>query len=103
MIDGMAVVVRGLGDIERTLDWRGRRDGVRFEPAMALWCGKELRVLRRLDRVYELDRWCAPRGPVYLLAGAGCSGMQLGEAGPCDRRCALLWHRDWLVLEDRAG
>ena len=24
----------------------------------------------------------------------------LAAKGPCDRACALLWHEDWLILED---
>jgi hypothetical protein len=35
-----------------------------------------------------------------LLAGAHCTGAVLGTKGPCDRACAMLWHEDWLILED---
>ena len=61
--------------------------------------GRRLRVVRRLSRVFELDRWTPPRAPVYLLDGARCTGAVLGDLGPCDRGCALMWHGDWLELD----
>jgi hypothetical protein len=66
---------------------------------MARFAGQRRRVLRRLPRVFELDRWTPTRAPVYLLEGVHCCGTTLGDEGPCDRACTLLWHGDWLALE----
>jgi hypothetical protein len=91
--------VRGLDEIAAGLDLRGRRDGVTFMPEMAAYAGKRLAVVDRIERVFELDRWTPTPHAIYLLDGARCSGAVLGDRGPCDRACALLWHEDWLVLE----
>ena len=91
--------VRSLEEIQRGLDLEGRRDGVTFMPEMARFAGKRLRILERLDSVFEYDKWTPPRARVFLLEDARCTGQSLGARGPCDRSCALVWHEDWLALE----
>lgn len=100
---GRRARVRSVASIRSTLDRGGRRDGVQFTPEMEHFAGSELPVLRRLDRVFELDRWCAPRASLYLLQGAHCPGGGLGKDGPCDRACALVWHEDWLEVGSDAA
>lgn len=92
--------VRGLGEIRAGLDLLGRRDGLTFMPEMAQYAGKRFPVASRLLQVFEHDRWIAPRAPIYILGGLHCSGAVVGDKGPCDRACALMWHADWLILED---
>jgi hypothetical protein len=92
--------VKTLAEIEATLDRKHRRDGITFMTEMAHYAGKRLAVVRRLTKVFEYDRWIATKGPVYLLEGAFCSGAALGDDGPCERACALLWHGDWLRLDE---
>jgi CelD/BcsL family acetyltransferase involved in cellulose biosynthesis len=91
--------VRGADEIIAGLDLRGRRDGLPFMPQMAGYAGQRFRVLERLRKVHEYDRWVDPRAPVYVLEGLHCGGVVPGEDGPCDRACTLLWHGDWLLLE----
>jgi hypothetical protein len=97
------VRVRAANDIRRTLDGDGCLDGVRFMPDMARFAGAELRVMQRLERVYELDRWCPPRAALVLLEGAHCSGAALRGEGPCDRACLLVWHEAWLEPVSASG
>ena len=92
--------VRTVAEIRATLDRRGRRDGVSFMPEMERFAGQQLPVVRRLSRVFELDAWRVPRAPIFMLAGAHCTGAVLGSDGPCDRACTLLWHRDWLIVAE---
>lgn len=92
--------VRTLDEILGGLDLGGRRDGVAFMPEMAAFVGKRLAIVERVPAVFELDRWTAPRARIYLLEGTSCSGAVVDEEAPCDRACALLWHEDWLLLED---
>jgi len=94
---GHHVHVRAMSEIRATLDQHGQREGLGFMPEMEAWAGKRLRVVRRLDRVYEYDRHTVPPSPIFILEGTQCSGALYGERGPCDRRCAILWHNDWLV------
>lgn len=93
---GETLRVKRWRDIERTLDGSGRLDGVTFMPEMSRFSGRRLAVGRKITRVFEYDRWVPTRAPLYALEGAWCTGASLGEDGPCDRGCALVWHRDWL-------
>jgi hypothetical protein len=94
--------IRPLAEIRATLDWRGRRGGLMFMPEQARFAGQRFRVLRKLDRVIEADREDAiVREPIYVLETPRCTGGILGDRGPCDRGCGLLWHGDWLVLDGR--
>ena len=100
---GLHARVRDADEIRAGLDVFGRRDGVTFLPEMAAYAGRRARIVEQLTRVFEHDRWVEPRAPVYLLEGLACSGTDLGDAGPCDRACALTWHRDWLMIEAPRG
>ncbi len=93
--------VRDVTEIAQGLDLFGRRDGLTFMPEMGRFAGKRLAIAGTLDRVFEHDRWIAPRAPIYLLDGAQCDGSVCGDDGPCHRGCTLMWHRDWLIFEDR--
>jgi CelD/BcsL family acetyltransferase involved in cellulose biosynthesis len=91
--------VRNLDDIRRGLDLRGRRDGLTFMPEMAQFAGRRFPIASQLTSVFEHDRWIEPRAPIYILDGLHCTGAVVGERGPCDRACAMMWHADWLILE----
>jgi CelD/BcsL family acetyltransferase involved in cellulose biosynthesis len=96
--------IRDAAEIAAGLDPFGRRDGLTFMPEMARHAGKRYAIARRVEHVFEHDRWVQTRRPLYVLDGLSCTGAVLGERGPCERGCALLWHEDWLVLEpDHAG
>jgi hypothetical protein len=92
-------LVRSYEQIVEGLDLLGRRDGVTFMPEMRAHTGKRFEILQKVATVYEYDRSISPIAPLYLLAGLHCSGEICGRAGPCDRRCRLLWHCDWLDLD----
>jgi hypothetical protein len=91
------VTVKPLEEIRGTLDARGRRDGVLFDPAMARYAGQRLPlhgpVGHRAPALWRrpLDQW-------YVIDGVRCNGSILGKSGPCHRGCSFLWHRDWLDL-----
>ncbi|HEU0031234.1 MAG TPA: GNAT family N-acetyltransferase [Kofleriaceae bacterium] len=92
--------VRELSDIRDGLDLRGRRDGLTFMPEMAQYAGQRFAIASTLSTVFEYDRWVATRAPIYILEGVHCTGAVVGKDGPCDRACAVMWHADWLVVED---
>jgi len=94
---GSVVHVRALDEIRATLDWRGKRDGLMFMPEMAQWAGGYFRILKKVESIYECDRRTKARAPIYILEGLRCSGGVLDGKGPCDRRCSVLWHADWLA------
>jgi hypothetical protein len=68
-------------------------------PEMAHHAGKRFPIATRLTKVFEYDRWIEPRAAVYILGGLHCTGAVVGDKGPCDRACALMWHEDWLIVE----
>ncbi|HZD66197.1 MAG TPA: hypothetical protein VE152_08880, partial [Acidimicrobiales bacterium] len=88
---------RSEGEIRRTLDRAGKRDGVCFSRGMERFCGGP-QVAERVTLTH-LPRWQHPVGEWYVLDGARCDGEPLAAHGPCHRRCAFLWHRDWLEFE----
>lgn len=91
--------VRDLAEIRAGLDLLGRRDGLTFMPEMADYAGRRFPIASRLTKVFEYDRWIEPRAAIYILAGLHCTGAVVGDKGPCDRACALMWHEDWLIVE----
>lgn len=91
--------VRAAEEIEATLDAAGARDGLAFMPEMYGHAGRRFRIRRKVERVLDLGRYLPARSPVYILEGLHCTGAVVGEDGPCDRACRLLWHEDWLRLE----
>ncbi|MDD5250634.1 MAG: hypothetical protein PHY45_16780 [Rhodocyclaceae bacterium] len=95
---GIQATVRSAEEIRRTLDAHGSRGGLMFMPEMYQHAGKDFRVLRKVDRVLESGRYVPAAQPIYMLADLYCGGAALGDDGPCDRSCRLLWHADWLRL-----
>ncbi|HET7502506.1 MAG TPA: GNAT family N-acetyltransferase [Kofleriaceae bacterium] len=93
--------IRNLEDIRAGLDLLGRQDGLTFMPEMANYAGKRFPIAGKITSVFEYDRWIDTRAPIYILAGLHCAGEALGDRGPCDRACALLWHEAWLIIEPR--
>lgn len=91
--------IRSLEEIRAGLDLRGRRDGLTFMPEMGSHAGKRFPIANKITTVFEYDRWIETRAAVYILDGLHCTGAVLGDKGPCDRACALMWHEDWLILE----
>jgi hypothetical protein len=91
--------IKDADEIAHGLDPFGRKDGLTFMPEMAAHAGKRLAIVAELDRVFEDDRWMPPKRKVFLLEGLACTGAICGVHGPCDRRCALMWHEDWLIVE----
>ncbi|HYG67255.1 MAG TPA: hypothetical protein VD838_06335 [Anaeromyxobacteraceae bacterium] len=89
---GEWVEVKGLGEIERTLDARRMHRGLPFSGEMAVFCGRRLRVARRVDRILDerTGRLRDVRDTV-VLEGVACD-RYLG----CARAMPLLWREAWL-------
>ena len=99
---GDFVEIQPLDEILQTLDHNGTLDGVPFMPEMAAFCGKRVRVLRRVDK---LNDWIDGTGlkrmhGLVLLAGLRCDGSAHGK---CQSNCHLRWREEWLRPADRAG
>jgi hypothetical protein len=92
---GELVMVRRLEDILKTLDDQGKRDALPFMPEMAAWCGRQARVLRRVDKVYDWIYKTSLRRmwDTVLLEECRCDGRAHGR---CQADCQLMWKEIWL-------
>jgi hypothetical protein len=94
---GDMVRVRSRGEIYATLDAAGTLHGCAIVPNMYAFCGRELRVLKRMDRFFDERRWRMLRcHEVVLLEGATCDASFDGDFRGCDRTCFLFWRAEWL-------
>jgi hypothetical protein len=92
---GEWVQVRSLNEIKATLDAKGALRGLSFMPEMERYCGRRLKVSKRVSRIMmestgELRRLTVP---TVLLEGASCDGS--AHCG-CDRSCPCFWREQWL-------
>ena len=90
---GELVQVKPLEEILRTLDAKGRHRGLVFTPEMRQHCGKQFRVFKRLELMFDEYHKSQRRlKNTVLLEGNFCTGTGLG----CDRSCFLYWREVWL-------
>jgi hypothetical protein len=91
---GELVKVRTKEEILATLDQNGRNRGMFFNPEMLKYCGKTLRVLKRVDKmINENTKKMRPLFNTVILEGVFCDGK--GHGG-CQRNCYSLWREIWL-------
>lgn len=90
---GELVQVKELDEILKTLDAKGRHRGLVFTPEMKQHCGKQFRVFKRLELMFDEYHKSQRRlKNTVLLEGNFCTGTGLG----CDRSCFLYWREAWL-------
>ena len=97
---GEIVEVRSEEEIRRSLDASGRHRGLSFPSGMTAFCGRRMRVLKRVERI------CVDEKPgeirrlrhTVLLEGAICTGN--GLTAGCDRSCYFFWREAWLKRVD---
>jgi hypothetical protein len=95
--------VRSTEEILLGLDGNGKRDGLTFLPQMYRCAGGRFKVAKVINSVIECERTVPTQRPTYILDGLHCAGAILGQQARCDRACSILWHPDWLTLEDGAA
>jgi len=93
------VEVRSKEEILRTLDQKGRLDGMPFMPEMFAYCGKKFQVHKRAhktcDTVFPIrGRWVDRT--VHLQTR--CDGQ---AHGGCQAGCLLFWKEAWLRPVDQ--
>jgi hypothetical protein len=92
---GELVEVRSVKEIFATLDRDGKLKGLRFTPEMSKYCGKKLRVYRRISKliIETTGEMRNMKSPTFLLEGSICDGS--AHSG-CERSCFLFWRDEWL-------
>jgi hypothetical protein len=92
---GELVEILSREEILATLDSRGERDSLPFMPEMEAWCGRQVRVHRRVDKIFD---WITESGlrrmrDTVILEGLRCDGCYHGG---CQADCPALWKEVWL-------
>ena len=95
---GEMVQVKSQEEILKTLDGTGNHRGLGFTPEMWEYCGRKLRVFKRVEKI------CMESAPgemrrlknTVILEGAICNGGSRG----CDRASFLFWREAWLERVD---
>jgi hypothetical protein len=100
---GELVRIKSQTEIEATLSKDGLNRGLGFEEEMARHCGREARVLRRVDRCIEesTGRMLQMKNPCIVLEGVICEGTYTVM---CPRSIYAFWREIWLErVEEPAG
>jgi hypothetical protein len=102
-IPGAIAEVRPEAEILQTLDGKGMLDGLPFMPEMLQFCGRRLRVSRRLDKTCsdaaahgERMRFFDTEDVVFLES-VRCDGT---AHDGCQRACMIFWKEAWLRRPD---
>jgi len=92
---GDPVRVRSYHEIRATLDPDGRLDGLPFMEEMKAFCGRQARVYRVVDKIYDYGRSRELRRieRSVLLVGLRCDGS---KHNGCDAACYMIWKEAWL-------
>lgn len=99
---GEWVEVKSLKEIEATLDEKGMNRGLHFSADMRLFCGKRLRVRRRMDGIIVegTGKFRTLKNSVSL-EGAVCDSAYYAFGG-CAREDLHYWREIWLRRVDPA-
>lgn len=97
---GEWVEVKCEEEIARTLDRNGKNRGLAFTVEMLPFCGREFRVLRRVERmIHEPSGELMPVKSTVILEGVTCDGCHIMRGG-CPRDNYHLWREVWLRRMD---
>src|SRR6188768_1328491 len=89
------VEVRSKEEILRTLDSKGRLDGLPFMPEMFEFCGKRFRVMKRAHKTCDTVNQTGGRrmASAVHLEGVRCNGEAHGN---CHALCLIFWKEAWV-------
>ncbi len=92
---GELVEICSREEILETLDSQGELDSLPFMPEMETWCGRQARVFRRVDKIFDWIHLSGMRRmrDTVILEGLRCDGSH--HSG-CQADCPTLWKEAWL-------
>jgi hypothetical protein len=92
---GELVRVKGMEEIVKTLDTDNANRGMSFDGEMVRYCGREARVLRRVERIIDekSGRMLRFRNPCIVLEDVTCTGAYHRQ---CPRGIYPYWREIWL-------
>ncbi len=100
---GELVEVKSAREVSLTLDRRGRNRGLEFTASMLPFCGRQLRVKNRVEKmILETSGEMRQISNTVILEGATCDGHTI--LGGCSRHVFHLWREVWLRrVTDQTG
>ena len=93
LADGELAEVKKAEDILLTLDRNSELEGLPFMDEMWQYCGKELKVLKRVGKIIVEGVGVRYIKNTVILEGVECGGEAHGD---CKRTCPILWKEAWL-------
>jgi hypothetical protein len=95
---GERVRIRRYDDILATLDSNNKNRGMRFDPEMVPYCGKEYTVRHRVDRIIHetTGRMIEIKSPSVILDGVVCRSEMSSCRLFCPRAIPSYWREVWL-------
>lgn len=95
---GELVEVRSAAEIEATLSAENRNRGLRFDVEQVPFCGRQFRVLQRVERIIDeqTGRMMQLPNDCLMLEGAVCSSHYSQLRWFCPRAIYPYWREIWL-------
>jgi hypothetical protein len=95
LVAGEVVEVKSKAEIVATLDRTGRNRGLIFDMEMVPFCGRRLRVLRRVEKIIDerTGKMLTFGSDAVILEGGVCEGR---FHGMCPRLTYSYWREIWL-------
>jgi len=92
---GELVRVKSKEEIVKTLDTDNANRGMKFDGEMLMYCGREARVLRRVEQIIDekTGRMLRFRTPCIVLEDVTCTGAYHRQ---CPRGIYPYWREIWL-------
>jgi hypothetical protein len=92
---GEIVEVKSRDEIFETLDTRDRNHGLRYDPEMLKYCGRQGKVLRRVQQIIDekTGKMLHIKRDCIILDGVVCSGDYHRS---CPRSIYTYWREIWL-------
>jgi len=99
---GELVRIKSKAEIMATLNKELRNRGLGFEAEMARYCGRESRVVRRVDRCIDesTGRLLHMKNPCIVLEDVVCEGAYTSN---CPRAFYAFWREIWLERVEEGG
>jgi hypothetical protein len=99
---GEVVRVKPHQEILATLDTRNRNRGMSFDKEMVRYCGQDLRVTARMEKIVNesTGKMLRMTNPSVLLEGTYCTSHYSERRLLCPRRAVPFWREIWLHRPD---
>jgi hypothetical protein len=95
---GEMVRVKSYEDILKTIDTSSANRGLRFSPEMVPYCGKVMRVMKRVNRAIDekSGKMLHFKNPCIILEGGICQALYNKRMLFCPRATFAWWREIWL-------